>query len=71
MMVGTSEVISRPPLVEEVGRATSEDVSVWRVELVLWDVLLEMKVETAEVGVEMLEVSSETLDKIRCLIFIG
>ena len=62
MMVGTSEVVSRPPLVEEVGRATLEDVSVWRVELVLRDVLLEIKVETAERGVEIAEVSSETLD---------
>ena len=62
MMVGTSEVVPEPPLVEEVGRATLEDVSVWRVELVLRDVLLEIKVETAERGVEILEVSSETLD---------
>ena len=62
MMVGTSEVVPGPPLVEEVGRATLEDVSVWRVELVLRDVLLEIKVETAERGVEIAEVSSETLD---------
>ena len=62
MMVGTSEVVPGPPLVEEVGRATLEDVSVWRVEVVLRDVLLEIKVETAERGVEILEVSSETLD---------
>ena len=62
MMVGTSEVVPGPPLVEEVGRATLEDVSVWRVEVVLRDVLLEIKVEEAERGVEILEVSSETLD---------